>query len=212
MTHFKSEEWRQALLITQDLRAAMSLIDGQVEAWQLGLAGTADVVGEARRTKCRHLVYKLMRALEGLDGAPDTQPLWAVHAALWGLDRGDAGITPAIILGRLRDALGVLERVYWAGMCDAPPSREGWPATPLPPPPRLTVTISAEHCQAVLDGNAYPLTLDQATLLQALLDAGGDWVSAGKVVSKPERVIEKLPEALRAVVESARPKGTRIRL
>ena len=86
------------------------------------------------------------------------------------------------------------------------------PATPLPPPPRLTVTISAEHCQAVLDGNAYPLTLDQATLLQALLDAGGDWVSAGKVVSKPERVIEKLPEALRAAVESARPKGTRIRL
>ena len=126
MTHFKSEEWRQALLITQDLRAAMSQIDGTVEDWQHGMATAYEIVDDARRYRYGALTVRLMRALEGLDGAPDTQPLWAAHAALWGLDRGDAGITPAIILGRLRDAKGVLERVYWAGMCDAPPSRDAW--------------------------------------------------------------------------------------
>lgn len=126
MGYVKSEAWHEALVLSGQLREAMSAMDGAVGDWQDGYAAPNAIIDTAQRYKFAYTVQRLMRVLDGIAGAPDSQPLWAAYAAVWSLESRDGTETPTTVLGKLRTALGVLERITWMAVTDAPPSRDAW--------------------------------------------------------------------------------------
>ena len=100
-----------------------------------------------------------------------------------------------------------------------PPAVLGWIAqVPFPRPdhrdsddiPQLKV--NHDLLQVRYDGKVYDITVSQADLLQALVDARGDLVSAsGRGITKPSRVKKTLPEPIKALIETFASKGYRLK-
>ena len=76
------------------------------------------------------------------------------------------------------------------------------------PTPRLKLNLADN--QAVFDGTPYKLTLKQTEILQALLDANGEYVSLADNGWR-SRDILSFPEAIQAIIESQSGAGTRLK-
>ena len=76
--------------------------------------------------------------------------------------------------------------------------------------PRLDV--NHELLQVRYNGKVHDITASQAHLLQALVDARGDWVSAsGLGITKPSRIKDTLPEPIKALIETLSGHGYRLK-
>jgi len=98
-------------------------------------------------------------------------------------------------------------------------------ATPEEPAAALVATPAAEahprlrvdNDVAILDGTPHSLTADQAKCLKLLIEAEGNWVSSGEMKTtkeskeRPDRIIGRLPDPIRALIESQTGKGFRLR-
>lgn len=87
-------------------------------------------------------------------------------------------------------------------------ARSAAPATVTAPPvERLTISAG----QAVLDEIKYPVTDKQELVLSALLEARGRFIAGHTTGAKrADRVVQRLPEKLLAIIESDTGKGMRL--
>ncbi len=93
-------------------------------------------------------------------------------------------------------------------MAEAERAPAGIDAPSDPAKRRITVHKDSRECR--LDGTHFSLTAEGAVLLNALVEADGEYVAASSVVNKPDRVRRRLPAELRRLIESDPGKGTRI--
>ena len=61
--------------------------------------------------------------------------------------------------------------------------------------------VNTQLCQVRYAGKCYDVSQDQADLFSALVAADGERIAAGKVVSRPRRAYNALPEPLKAIVD-----------
>ncbi|MBU4270802.1 MAG: hypothetical protein KKE86_04225 [Planctomycetes bacterium] len=73
-----------------------------------------------------------------------------------------------------------------------------------------TPIVSLTPPQITIDGTAYAVTEEAAKLLNDLVTAN-DWVSGHSIVNQPSRVVAKMPDPVKKLVESAPGKGFRLR-
>jgi hypothetical protein len=73
------------------------------------------------------------------------------------------------------------------------------------------ITVRLAPPQVTIDGAPHAVNKAAAQLMQALVGAGGDWVSGNSVVNQPSRVVASLPDEVRQAVESSPGKGFRLR-
>jgi hypothetical protein len=112
----------------------------------------------------------------------------------------------------------------WAGKLKTKPAEEQATEAPKPnepPPPRLTVNLPG--MTVTLDDNTYNTDSKQALRwLQILADHPGEWLSSTECATlsndalmgdyRPHRLMHKLPEPVRTLIETNRRKGYRITL
>ncbi len=81
---------------------------------------------------------------------------------------------------------------------------------------RLVLANDVNNPFATLDGSNFAIDSDGHTFLSVLLASGGDWVTSREIKTQAvgqrvDRILKKLPPALRAIVESKRGTGYRIK-
>ncbi len=71
--------------------------------------------------------------------------------------------------------------------------------------------VNMQLCQIRWRGINYDVTVDGATLFNALLEVSGDYIAAGNIVNKPSRVFRGLPGPLQELIKTSN-KGYRLRI
>ena len=84
--------------------------------------------------------------------------------------------------------------------------------------PKKNSRLELRDTVAILDGTPHPITIDQEAILRKLVDASGLWVSSTQLKTsknsgeRPDRIIARMPPAIRSVITSQRGAGFRITL
>lgn len=73
------------------------------------------------------------------------------------------------------------------------------------------IAVSLNPPQVTIDGKAYALNRNAAKLLQAIVDADGEWVAASACDAQAARTINGMPPEVRRLIESKPGAGTRLK-
>lgn len=81
-------------------------------------------------------------------------------------------------------------------------------STAKPPNDPAHVRVDLKESRVWIGNKSYEVKPDAATLVQALIDADGRTISAGKVVDRVTRVVNGMPAEVRALIEKDRGRGS----
>jgi len=145
--------------------------------------------------------------LDELTG-PDVLRLLAVQA--WPANML-SGVATGVVADEVVRVEAALQQEFYRAWKNHVPSE---PATEESQQPRITgprISASTHPPQVSIDGKAYALTAEAAELVQALVDANGEWISASKVIAQPSRVIRNMPANVRQLIEKKPGAGCRLK-
>ena len=75
-------------------------------------------------------------------------------------------------------------------------------------PHRFQIHVTADSQIAILDGQQYPITIAQATILKKLMGENGGFVAAWKLKTsntpeaRPDRIIKRLPKPIQSLIRT----------